>query len=123
MNSVVKKSLVSRRNPSQVAESAAWLAILATGATILDSLKASHALTFGIKRVARRLQMCCSEICSQCGEYCHGVHTQEPPLHGCLNGHVWRSADSEETSSASPSPSLVDEAADPRSIERKPKAR
>jgi hypothetical protein len=34
MNDVAKGSLVSTRNPTQVAESAAWLAILATGATI-----------------------------------------------------------------------------------------
>ena len=34
MNNVAKKSLLSMRNSSDVAELAAWLAILATGATI-----------------------------------------------------------------------------------------
>ena len=44
MNNVAKRSLVSMRNPSQVAESAAWLAILATGATIF-LLASLHALS------------------------------------------------------------------------------
>jgi Protein of unknown function (DUF998) len=44
MNNVAKGSLVSTRNPTQVAELAAWLAILATGATIL-LLVSLHALS------------------------------------------------------------------------------
>ena len=35
MNVAATRSLVSTRNPSQVAEGAGWLAILATGATIV----------------------------------------------------------------------------------------
>jgi len=44
MNNVTKRSLVSMRNPSQAAELAAWLAILATGATIF-LLISLHALS------------------------------------------------------------------------------
>ena len=44
MNNAAKWPLVSTRNPSQVAELAAWLAILATGATIF-LLVSLHALS------------------------------------------------------------------------------
>jgi len=44
MNNSAKGSLVSTRNPTQVAELAAWLAILATGATI-SLLVSLHALS------------------------------------------------------------------------------
>jgi len=44
MNNAAKGSLVSTRNPTQVAELAAWLAILATGATLF-LLVSLHALS------------------------------------------------------------------------------
>ncbi len=44
MNNAAKGSLVSTRNPTQVAELAAWLAILATGAT-MSLLVSLHALS------------------------------------------------------------------------------
>jgi hypothetical protein len=44
MNNAAKGSLVSTRNPTQVAELAAWLAIVATGATIF-LLVSLHALS------------------------------------------------------------------------------